>query len=266
MEFELYSFYSNYDVTVEGLSAGIDGVIIDLESKGKQGRQDLYNTQINKHTISDLQKIRSATSKRVICRVNGGKFLSEDEISEVIAAGADEVLIPMVTSAHEVEQAQNLTQGKTDLSIMIETNEAVFLVEAFNAYPLKRAFIGLNDLSIARNEGNLFVPLIDGTVQHIRDRTKLPLGVAGLTHPDKGSPIPCRALINEMKRLECSFGFLRRSFFSDILQYSQKEIVNALKQEFSVPDFDPESNQVLAGLVSEALVSIRKDSDISFPQ
>ncbi|MBM3262900.1 MAG: hypothetical protein FJY97_05675 [candidate division Zixibacteria bacterium] len=43
----------------------------------------------------------------------------------------------------------------------------------------------------------------------------IPYGFSKLTLPDKGDPIPCPWLINEMVRLGGVFSFLRRSFFRD---------------------------------------------------
>ena len=57
---------------------------------------------------------------------------------------------------------------------------------------------------------------MDGTVDRIRaDVERLPFGVAGLTRPDAGWPLPCRLLIGELARLETDFTFLRRSFLAD---------------------------------------------------
>ncbi len=258
--FELFSFYSNLSLTIEGLEAGLDGVIIDMETKGKLNRQSLYNTQINEHQPSDLRKVREITSKRVICRINGGIYLDKEEIMEVVDSGANELLIPMVRSISEVEKVLNLTQGKVDVSIMVETNEAVNITREFNQLPLTRAFIGLNDLCIARNEENLFIPLIDGTVERIRQDIALPLGVAGLTHPDRGNPIPCGVLIDKMKQLDCSFGFLRRSYFDSLKEFTQKDVIGALRKEFALKTFDPEVNQTLTDFILGSDLSIQNSS------
>ncbi|HEX7705339.1 MAG TPA: hypothetical protein VF701_02675, partial [Thermoanaerobaculia bacterium] len=56
-------------------------------------------------------------------------------------------------------------------------------------------------------------------------------GFAGLTHPAGGAPIPCRLLISEMVRLECTFSFVRRSFRRDAQRYGVAEVVRALREE-----------------------------------
>jgi hypothetical protein len=237
-EFEYFAFYSSLNLTLAGIDAGVKGVIVDLEKKGKATRQLLYNTQINEHYIRDIEEIRRVTSTKIICRVNGGSFLEKDEVQSCIDAGAHEILVPMVSSLAEIDFVLSAIKGQADLSLMIETNEAIDLIQQINKYPIHRVFVGLNDLSIARNHRNLFLPMVDGTVDYIRNNLTTRFGVGGLTHPDLGKPVRCKLLINEMKRLRCTFGFLRRSYYADLANYSQKHIVEALKSEFSDPASD----------------------------
>jgi 2-keto-3-deoxy-L-rhamnonate aldolase RhmA len=237
--FEFFAFYSNLDLTAKGIEAGITGVVVDLEKTGKIERQLLYNTQVNEHFVSDIEKVKKATSATIICRINGGEFLERGEIQSCLDAGADEILVPMITSLAEIDTVLAIIKDQARLSLMIETNEAIDLVKQINQYPVHRVFVGLNDLSIARNHRNLFLPMVDGTVDYIRENISTHFGVGGLTHPGLGSPVRCRLLTNEMKRLGCTFGFLRRSYYADLAKYSQKDIVDALNNEFASGEFDP---------------------------
>jgi hypothetical protein len=236
-KFDFFLFYSNLKLVLEGIGAGATGIIIDLESKGKKHRQDFYNTQINKHEISNIQEIRKLSPIKLICRINGGDYLSGDEISAAIEAGADEILIPMVTSLKEIDFVLKLAKNQSQVSVMIETTRAIELGKEINEYPIKRVFVGLNDLAIARGSDNIFLPLVDGTIDEIRLNIDKPFGVAGLTHPNAGFPIVNKFLINEMKRLNCSFGFLRRSYYRDLEQYTQLTIIDALKESLNT-DFN----------------------------
>jgi hypothetical protein len=83
--------------------------------------------------------------------------------------------------------------------------------------PISRVFIGLNDLAIERGSASLFSALVDGTVDRVRAAFEVPVGVAGLTVPDAGDPLPCRLMLGELARLRCGYTFLRRSFRRDIL-------------------------------------------------
>jgi hypothetical protein len=82
--------------------------------------------------------------------------------------------------------------------------------------PLSRIYVGLNDLRIDRRTTCLFTPLVDGTVERVRAHAgEIPFGVAGLTLPGRGAPVPSRLLAAELVRLGASFTFLRRSFLAD---------------------------------------------------
>jgi hypothetical protein len=82
--------------------------------------------------------------------------------------------------------------------------------------PLSRVYVGLNDLRIDRGSDELFEPLVDGTVDQVRSHVgQSRFGVAGLTLPDRGSPVPSRLLAGELSRIGADFTFLRRSFLAD---------------------------------------------------
>jgi len=59
---------------------------------------------------------------------------------------------------------------------------------------------------------------VDGTVDRLSDLAEsagVPFGVAGLTVPEGGRPVPCRLLAGELARVGATFTFLRRSFHAD---------------------------------------------------
>ncbi len=92
---------------------------------------------------------------------------------------------------------------------------------------LKRVYVGLNDLAIARKTESIFTALIDGTIERIRPLFHVPFGLGGLTLPDRGYPIPCRLIMSELARLRCTFTVLRRSFHADTVQ---EEVGDAVKR------------------------------------
>jgi hypothetical protein len=160
--------------------------------------------------------VRKITPVRIICRINGLHEDSREEVERALDGGADEILLPMVRQPRQVEEALGLIGGRKDMSILIETQDGVENAAAFNQYPLKHIYVGLNDLAIDRGIKNIFVSIIDGTIERVRGKVTRSFGFAGLTVPDKGFPIPCRLLFNEMARLKCNFTFLRRSFLRDV--------------------------------------------------
>lgn len=214
--FELFLFSTDPQVIRSADVAGVHGFIVDMENKGKQSRQSGFDTQINLNTIEDLKTVRASTGRKVICRVNGFGEHTPAEVERVFAAGADEILLPMVRKPEEVLQTLDLLHNRCKLGILIETKDAVACSKALGSLPLSRIYVGLNDLSIDRNLRCIFTSVADGTLDKMRESIHQSFGFGGLTLPEKGHPIPCRLLAGEITRLGSSFTFLRRSFFRDI--------------------------------------------------
>jgi hypothetical protein len=214
--FSLLLFSTDPGFIQRAEAAGVDGFIVDWEYKGKAQRQNGADTEINQHGLIELRRVRASANGLVLCRINGPSAASVDEIELAIGAGADEILLPMVTSPVEVERVLDHAAGRCGVGILIETVAAVQRAAEFADLPLTRVYVGLNDLAIARGSRTIFDAIVDGTVERLRQRFAMPFGFAGLTLPDAGSPVPCRLLIAEMMRLDCQFSFLRRSFHRDI--------------------------------------------------
>jgi hypothetical protein len=198
------------------IEAGVEGVIVDWEYRSKERRQAGFDTEINRGTCEDLAAMRAATPGRIICRINNSPQTRRDELRLACRLGADEILLPMVRSVAEVRDCLEALPAGHRLSVMAETMDALELAGDFGALPLARVYLGLNDLLINRGSGHLFSPLVDGTVERFRAGFGGQLSVAGVTHPAKGEPIPCRLLMGELARLGCDYGICRRSFRRDI--------------------------------------------------
>lgn len=214
--FELVLFSIDPGFIRRAASAGVSTVIVDWEFRGKRRRQRSADTEINRHTAADLRRVRLATDRHLICRINAFGPQSRREVDLAIEAGADELLLPMVRTVEGVQRTLDLIGGRCALGILVETSDACELAPELGRLPLSRAYVGLNDLAIDRGSPTIFSPLVDGTVERVRQWFEIPFGFGGLTLPHRGEPIPCRLLIAEMARLRCQFSFLRRSFHRDI--------------------------------------------------
>ena len=102
--FELLLFSTDPETVFRYTEAGVDGFIVDWESKGKEKRQSGADTEINHDTPEDLRRVRASTASRVLCRLNQPGPWTRDEIDEAVASGVDEILLPMVRSPEEVRQ------------------------------------------------------------------------------------------------------------------------------------------------------------------
>lgn len=213
---ELFLFTRDVGLATRAVAAGIDGIVIDWERNGKHARQFAADTEISLDTVDDLRRMRVATQARILCRINPVGDRTPYEVDAAIEAGADELLLPMVRSVEDVRMALQVVAARIDLGIMVETVDAVAGARELARQPVSRVFLGLNDLAIERGSTSIFTALVDGTVDHVREAFEVPFGVAALTVPEGGEPLPCRLLIGELARLRCDFSILRRSFRRDI--------------------------------------------------
>ena len=217
---DLFAFTADPSRAAAVVGAGAAGVILDWERRGKARRQQGQDTQINEDTAADLAAVRSAVPHtrpgRVLCRVNGAGPWTAQEVQMAVDFGADEVLLPMARTPADVDLALDAVAGRCSLGILVETQDAVDCVEELARRPLHRVYLGLNDLRIDRGGADpLFAPLVDGTAARVRGAVDVPFGVAGLTLPDRGHPVPSRLLAGALADLGADFTFLRRSFWAD---------------------------------------------------
>lgn len=193
-------------------------MVVDWERRGKRRRQAGADTQINADTADHLAAVRAATAGVVLCRLNRWSRWTPSEIDLAVELGADEILLPMVRRSEEVDAALDAVAGRCGLGILVETTDAVRRADELVERPLSRIYVGLNDLMIDRGGGPLFLALVDGTVDRVAAAAAgagIPFGVAGLTLPEAGRPVPCRLVLGALARAGASFTFLRRSFWAD---------------------------------------------------
>lgn len=259
--FELFVFHRDLEADLACVEGGASGVVVDLEVRGKKRRQQGFDTQINLHTLDDLRQVKRRLGVHVICRVNPFDPGDPGEILAAVAAGADEILVPMIRRLEEAEAVLELVDGACPVDLMIETEEAVTIAARLARLPLGRVYVGLNDLQICRRSPSLFTAIYDLTVEKVRRHfTAVPFGFGGLTLPGRGTPLPVEHLIHEMARLRCRFTFLRRSFFRDSTGHSpQREIpriLGALEAAFARTEAEVERHRRACWRDLESLVEV----------
>lgn len=230
--FETLLFTAQPRIAAAAIGAGFDAVVVDLECRGKEGRQKGADTEINRFTADDVAACRAATAGRLVCRINAVGEWSAAEIAEVLDAGADELLVPMVRAPAQIEIVLGMVDGRVPVGALIETVEAVEVAADIASMGLSRIYLGLNDLAIARRTPNIFSALVDGTAERVAEAVVgagVSFGLAGLTLPDRGHPVPCSLLIAEMDRLGCAHGFMRRSFLRDVAPASFERAITAIR-------------------------------------
>jgi hypothetical protein len=210
--------------------SGITSFMIDLEILGKDIRQLGFDTEIRPGTLADLTSIASIQGVKAWCRINRFHENTAEEIRAVVDAGAHVILLPMVTTVSEVQTFLDLVDNQCEKAVMIETQQAAAIAGDLNNLRIDHVFFGLNDFAISRGGGSIFRALADGSVEQVRSKMpNISFGFGGLTDITKGSPIPCKMLMEEMERLNCEFTFLRRAFRRDIQHAPPAAIVSNLQ-------------------------------------
>ncbi|MBZ5589086.1 MAG: hypothetical protein LAO05_11045 [Acidobacteriia bacterium] len=215
---DLQLFTTDPVVAVDAVQAGITAFVVDWEWRGKESRQDGFDTEINRDSAEDLARVSKVTGSRRICRINRFGPWTPGEVNLAIEFGATQLLLPMAEKPAEVEAYLKLVRGRVRAGILVETKEACTYASELAALGLDAVYVGLNDLAISRGTPCIFTALADGTVEQLREAFgDTPFGFGGLTVVDLGNPIPSMRLLEDMARLRSSFTFLRRSFRRDIV-------------------------------------------------
>ena len=201
---------------------GVDWIFIDMEFIGKDSRQGGLDTVQNHHTVEDVRNIRKVVShSKVLVRVNPihealpNYPSSKDEIDDVIAAGADIVMLPFFKTVAEVESFISFVDSRAKTCLLLETAEAATLIDEILKVPgIDMIHIGLNDLHLSLGMKFMFQLLTDGIVESLANKIKakgIPFGFGGLARLDAGA-VPGKYVLKEHYRLGSSMVIISRSF------------------------------------------------------
>ncbi len=199
-------------------ACGVEYIVVDLEILGKEERQRNRSSVISRHTLEDVRRIRGALNQaKLLVRVNPIHERSREEVDQVIASGADMVMLPYFKTPGEVEAFLSYVGGRAVTCLLWETVEAVAHIEEILALPgIDRIHIGLNDLHIGRGMRFMFELLGDGTVERLCHRFRaagIPYGFGGIARIGQGD-LPAEHIIAEHVRLGSDMVILSRSFFT----------------------------------------------------
>lgn len=202
-------------------TAGVDRIFVDMEYIGKADRQGGIDTVKNHHTIEDIRRISNAVSEAdVLVRINpihdatDDYISSEEEINSVIENGAKLLMLPYFKSVDEVTRFLKIVDGRVKTMPLIETPEAVEIIDEILQLDIDEIFIGLNDLSLGYKKKFMFELLADGTVEKLCHKFKLkgiPFGFGGIAALGEGR-LSSEQIIVEHYRLGSSCVILSRSF------------------------------------------------------
>jgi len=209
----LFLFSTNIVLATQAVANGVDYIIVDWERGAKLNRQGGTGFHISEDTFEDAQTLAIGHKLPVFVRINPLSRNTQDEIDLALKAGAIGIMLPMACNHGDVSAFLKLVPKEIKTLIQIETEELARNSASICDLPWDFVHVGLNDLMISRNVQNIWISVLDGTVERIcRSLEGRSFGFGGITVVDGGFPIPARLIILEMIRLGCSMGVLRRSF------------------------------------------------------
>ena len=222
MPLKLMYITNRPDIAQIAENAGVDRIFVDLEYIGKNLRQGGMDTVQNRHTIDDIKSIRKGISKaELLVRINPIHDATEqygsteDEIDDVVKAGADIIMLPYFKVAEEVNRFITAVDGRTKTVLLFESAASIENIDEILAIDgIDEAYIGLNDLSLDYGRKFLFSILADGTVEKITKKfieKNIPFGFGGLATLD-GGLLPGKKVLPEHYALGSSCVILSRAF------------------------------------------------------
>lgn len=207
---------NNPEIALIAEKNGVQRIWIDLETLGKEERQKGMNTVKSKHTIEDIKKVKNVLTKsELLVRINPWNNNSKKEIDDVIAMGADMIMLPMWKSLLEVQQFLLAVNGRCKTTLLLETKEAHDCLEDVLKYGgMDEIHIGLNDLHLSYELDFMFELLSNGTIEEICKKIRkagIPYGFGGIAKLGSGD-LPAEKIIMEHYRLGSTRAILSRSF------------------------------------------------------
>ncbi len=221
------------EVAVIAEQSGVDRVMIDLETLGKEERQKNMNTVKSHHTIDDVRKISKILTKaEMLVRINPWHENSTDEIESIISLGADRIMLPMWKTFFEVDSFLKAVNGRVHTVLLLETKEAAEIIDDVLDHPLiDEIHIGLNDLHLSYGLTFMFEPLSNGTVENLCRKIKakgIKYGFGGIARIGEGT-LPAERIVMEHYRLGSTMVILSRSFCN----VDEIGDINAIERIFS---------------------------------
>jgi hypothetical protein len=232
---------NNPDVALIAEKYGVDRIWVDLETLGKEDRQKYMNTVKSKHTVEDIKKIVPLlTTSEMLVRVNPWHEDSPREITDVIEAGADIIMLPMWKTVEEVTNFISAVDGRCKTILLLETKEAVECMEdVLKIKGIDEVHIGLNDLHLSYGLSFMYELLSNGMIEEICKKIKtagIPYGFGGVARLGSGELL-AEKIIREHYRIGSTRAILSRSFCNteqitdiDEVEVIFRENITAMRQ------------------------------------
>ena len=215
--FHFYLFTNKKKIAKKAHKAGVDTLVVDLETLGKEKRQRNFNSWKTTHIIDDINHIKEAIPDcKLMVRINPFNVSTKLEIDEVISRGADEIMLPMFKKIDEVNRFIDYTNSRASVVLLVETSEALdSIFEITKLKGIYRIHIGLNDLHIDKGYKFMFQAFSEGILEKscsIMKKKGINFGIGGIARAGEGLISP-DLILGEHVRLGSNSAILSRTFF-----------------------------------------------------
>lgn len=248
-------------------------VFVDLERDGKAERQKGHDTFISTHHVADVGRVKAVLNhSSLMVRVNPYQLhnpeISKNEVNEVLAQGADLLMLPMFTEARQVKAFCEMVDGRVPVVLLLETAGALnSLPEWLDTPGIHEVFVGLNDLHLSLGCRFMFEPLLQGHVDRVAEAVKLRglrFGFGGIARMNEGV-LPGRDVLGEHLRLGSQAVILSRTFNRPEEKKSFEHAVMALRLAETElgrrTTLEVEQDRLrVAGLIASLVDGLRIDS------
>jgi 2-keto-3-deoxy-L-rhamnonate aldolase RhmA len=203
------------DMARAAVAGGVDRIFIDLERAGKYERQG-GGTWISTHGLEEVSAYRKALpDTELMVRIDPWPKANPADVEQIITAGADLIMLPMIEDTAHVTALSKQVAGRTGIIPLIETAYSASATEVICGIEgVTEIFVGLNDLHRQLGHRFIFEPLSDGLIDDLC-ATALghgkPFGFGGMAQIGHGD-LPSELILGEHIRMGSSAVILSRKF------------------------------------------------------
>lgn len=221
-DFALMLVTADPGIATEAVRAGVDRIFVDLEITGKAERQRGRSTVISGHTTDDVRAVRAAVpGAELLVRLDPPGPGFARQVDEVIAAGADVVMLPYFTAPEEVAAFVSAVAGRATTLLLLETAAALVRIDPIlEVEGVDEIHVGLNDLHASLGLTFMYEILASGLLDHVASRIRacvrpVRFGFGGGALLDADHPVAPADVLREHVRLGSSMIILSRTFTGD---------------------------------------------------
>jgi hypothetical protein len=231
VDLEFFLFTTDLPLALDAERAGVNGIIVDWETRGKHLRQKNHALEINLDTPQDVDKLSKALKIPVIVRINPLSSQTYSEVKCAINNGAKIIMLPMASDIQEVKEFLNIVGRDAKTIIQVETPSLASQAANLTALDWDYVYIGLNDLMVASGKRSIWEAIFDGTAESICNQLRGRVyGFGGSTILGGGEPIINVLILQELLRLGGSISVMRRTFKKELLDRDFAVEMNSLKE------------------------------------